>query len=61
MVTALSRHFSVVPFSGVPTLRKTTAGGVQTKSPDPESYSKSLRLTAAELVQAHSGLAMTGH
>lgn len=47
MVTALSRHFSVVPFSGVPKLRTTSAGGVQTESPDPESYSKSLRLTAA--------------
>jgi hypothetical protein len=47
MVTALSRHFSVVPFSGVPTARKTSAGVVQTESPDPESYSKSLRLTAA--------------
>ena len=47
MVTALSRHFSVVPFSGVPTERKTSAGVVQTESPDPESYAKSLRLTAA--------------
>jgi hypothetical protein len=47
MVTALSKHFSVVPFSGVPALRKTTAGGAQTESPDSESYSKSLRLTAA--------------
>lgn len=47
MVTALSRHFSVVPFSGVPALRRTSAVGVQTESADPESYSKSLRLTAA--------------
>ena len=47
MVTALSRHFSVVPFSGVPAVRKTSAGRVQTESSDPESYSKSLRLTAA--------------
>jgi len=47
MVAALSRHFSVVPFSGVPTLRRTSVGGLQTESSDPESYSKSLRLTAA--------------
>jgi hypothetical protein len=47
MVTALSKHFSVVPFSGLPALRRTSAGGVQTESPDPESYSKALRLTAA--------------
>ena len=46
MVTELSKHFKVVPFSGVPSLRK--AGGiVQTESLDPESYSRSLRLTAA--------------
>ena len=47
MVTALSKHFSVVPFSGLPALRRTSGGGVQTESPDPESYSKALRLTAA--------------
>jgi hypothetical protein len=47
MVTALSKHFSVVPFSGVPAVRKTGTGGVQTESLDPESYSKSLRLAAA--------------
>ena len=47
MVTALSRHFTVVPFSGVPRARTTSAGTYQTESFDPESYSKSLRLTAA--------------
>lgn len=46
MVTELSKHFTVVPFSGVPSLRK-SAGSVQTESLDPESYSRSLRLTAA--------------
>jgi hypothetical protein len=39
MVTELSKEFRVIPFSGVPPLR---AGRV-----DAESYSKSLRLTAA--------------
>jgi len=47
MVTALSKHFTVVPFSGVPTVRRNRVEGVQTESADPESYSKSLRLTAA--------------
>jgi hypothetical protein len=47
MVTALSKHFSVVPFSGVPAVRRTSASGVQTESADPETSSKSLRLTAA--------------
>jgi hypothetical protein len=47
MVAELSKHFSVVPFSGVPTLHRTRAGGLQTESLDPESCSKSLRLTAA--------------
>jgi hypothetical protein len=47
MVTALSKQLKVVPFSGLPALRRTSAGSVQTESPDPESYSKALRLTAA--------------
>jgi hypothetical protein len=47
MVGALSRHFAVVPFSGLPPVRTTSAGTVQNESLDPESYSKSLRLTAA--------------
>jgi hypothetical protein len=47
MVTELSKSFRVVPFSGVPTVRKFGAGGLQTESSDPESYSKALRLTAA--------------
>jgi hypothetical protein len=47
MVTEMSKHFRVVPFSGVPTVRKIGSGVLETQSPDPESYSKSLRLTAA--------------
>jgi hypothetical protein len=47
MVTELSKHFRVVPFSGVPAVRKTGTGILQTESSDPEIYSKSLRLTAA--------------
>jgi hypothetical protein len=47
MVTELSKSFHVVPFSGVPTVRRIGAGNLQTESSDPESYSKALRLTAA--------------
>lgn len=47
MVSSLSQHFTVVPFTGIPRVRQTTAGTVQTESYDPETYSKSLRLTAA--------------
>jgi hypothetical protein len=47
MVTEMSKHFKVVPFSGVPTVRRLGSGVLQTESPEPESYSKSLRLTAA--------------
>jgi hypothetical protein len=46
MTTELGKHFTVVPFSGVPPYRRTIRG-VQTESFDPESYSKSLRLAAA--------------
>src|SRR5436190_325492 len=46
MVTELTRHFTVVPFSGMPALRNTDNRG-QTESFDPESYSRSLRLIAA--------------
>src|SRR5258706_11666614 len=46
IVRELSEHFTVVPFSGVPQVRK-TASGERTESFDPESYAKSLRLTAA--------------
>ena len=46
MVTELSRHFTVVPFSGVPQVRRTPSGE-RTESFDPESYARSLRLTAA--------------
>jgi hypothetical protein len=47
MVEGLGQHFTVVPFSGIPRVRQTAAGGQQTESYDPESYSRSLRLTAA--------------
>jgi len=47
IVSALSRHCNVVPFSGVPKVRPTCSGAAQTESPDPESYAKALRLTAA--------------
>jgi hypothetical protein len=47
MVAELSKHFTVVPFSGVPALRRLGAGTLQTESFDPETYAKSLRLTAA--------------
>jgi hypothetical protein len=46
MVSGLSRYFTVAPFSGVPPLRRSSTG-LQTESLDPESYAKSLRLTAA--------------
>src|SRR5262249_46785139 len=47
MVTEMSKHYHVVPFSGVPTVRRLGSGALQTESPDPEMYSKVLRLTAA--------------
>jgi len=47
MVAELSKHFTVVPFSGVPVLRRSGRRAFETESPDPESYSKNLRLTAA--------------
>jgi hypothetical protein len=47
MVSELSKHYRVVPFSGVPSPRKVGSGVMQTESPDPENSSKSLRLTAA--------------
>ncbi len=47
LVEELSKHFTVVPFSGVPTVRRPGAGAAPTESADPESYSKALRLTAA--------------
>lgn len=46
IVTELGQHFRVVPFTGVPTGRQTSAGQ-QTETSDPEGFSKSLRLTAA--------------
>jgi hypothetical protein len=46
MVAELSKHFHVVPFSGIPSMRRIRPG-FQTESPDPENYSKLLRLTAA--------------
>ena len=47
MVTELSKHFHVVPFSGVPEVRYSMRAGPQTESSDPEGYAKSLRLIAA--------------
>ena len=47
MVTELSKHFNVVPFSGIPNVRKTASGALQAESNDPEGYAKALRLTAA--------------
>ena len=47
MVSELSKHYRVVPFSGVPNLRRVGSSTFQTESADPETYSKSLRLTAA--------------
>jgi len=47
MVAGLSEHFTVVPFTGIPRVRQSAAGAMQTESYDPETYSKSLRLTAA--------------
>ena len=46
IVTELSKHFRVVPFSGVPPLRPGWRAP-QIESLDAESYSKSLRLAAA--------------
>jgi hypothetical protein len=46
MVVELSKHFGVVPFTGVPSLRKANYT-VETESLDPESYASSLRLAAA--------------
>ena len=46
MLTELGKHFTVIPFSGVPNIRRTPSGE-RTESYDPESYAKSLRLTAA--------------
>lgn len=47
MVAELSKHFRVVPFSGVPMQRVTRSGVPQTESSDPETYCRSLRLIAA--------------
>src|SRR5438552_1965109 len=63
MVTELGKHFTVVPFSGVPPMRKTD-NSVQTESFDPEGYSKSLRLTAArggnEFIVCYWGILESG-
>jgi hypothetical protein len=45
MVTELSKHFQVVPFSGVPPATETPS---QTDSLYPQSYSRLLRLAAAK-------------
>ena len=46
MVEELTKRFRVIPFSGVPNIRRTPSGD-RTESFDPESFAKSLRLTAA--------------
>jgi len=46
MVTELSKHFRVVPFSGVPPASRRAYGGSY-ESTDAGNYSKSLRLAAA--------------
>ena len=46
MVDELSRHFRVVPFSGVPPVSRRSQSGTY-ESGYPESYSRSLRLAAA--------------
>jgi hypothetical protein len=46
MVKELSQRFTVVPFSGVPSVRRTPVGQA-TESRDPESYSRPFRLAAA--------------
>ena len=46
MVSALSQHFRVVPFSGVPPASRRTLGG-QFESPDAGSFARSLRFVAA--------------
>lgn len=58
MVSELTKSFRVVPFSGVPPMGP---GGTQKHhAPDPETYSKSLRLTAAragaEMILCYWGL-----
>jgi hypothetical protein len=47
MVAELSKHFRVVPFSGVPPATRTSRNG-QFESRDAESFSRSLRLAAAQ-------------
>jgi hypothetical protein len=47
MVAELSKHYRVVPFSGVPATRPARLHSPPAESSDPESYSKSLRLIAA--------------
>lgn len=47
MVSELSKHFRVVPFSGVPSIHRTGFRESATESSDPESFSKTLRLIAA--------------
>jgi hypothetical protein len=47
MVTELGKHFNIIPFCGVPAVRKASADSLETESTDSEGYSRSLRLTAA--------------
>jgi hypothetical protein len=47
MVAELSKHFRVVPFSGLPARTIRTQGWHTAEKTEPESYAKSLRLAAA--------------
>jgi hypothetical protein len=48
MVAELSKHFRVVPFSGLPSCpTPTPAAGWHSREAEPQSYAKSLRLAAA--------------
>lgn len=47
MVAELSKHFKVVPFSGVPLFPAPTTGTRAANNAGPQSYSQSLRLAAA--------------
>ena len=47
IVTELNKHFRVVPFTGIPAVRRTGPGALRNDSADAEGFSKSLRLIAA--------------
>jgi hypothetical protein len=47
MVTQVSKHFRVVPFTGIPPISHRDGAQQKTESRDPQSFARSLRLTAA--------------